>query len=97
MRLRWSLARVLYVSGDNAVRGLLSWDVHERSEAELDKRLFPHAFIFTLTTLTPVYKGRVIQQPGLNPSSHVSPSSSSKPFSRNGAWSHFKGRVPSMG
>jgi len=39
MCLRWGLARVLRVSGGNAVRGLLSWDMYvEWSEAELRKR-----------------------------------------------------------
>jgi hypothetical protein len=38
MCLRWGLARVLRVSGGNAVRGLLSWDTCvEWSEAELSK------------------------------------------------------------
>ena len=42
MCLRWGLARVLHVSGGNAVRGLLSWDMYvEWSEAELCKRLSP--------------------------------------------------------
>jgi hypothetical protein len=42
MCLRWGLARVFRVSGGNAVRGLLSWDMYvEWSEAELGKRLPP--------------------------------------------------------
>jgi len=40
MCLGWGLARVLRVSGGNAMRGLLSWDTYvEWSEAELRKRL----------------------------------------------------------
>ena len=36
MCLRWGLARILCVSGGNAMRGLLSWDAYvEWSEAEL--------------------------------------------------------------
>src|SRR5260221_9270068 len=42
MCLRWGLARVLRVSGGNAVRGLLSWEMYvEWSEAELRNRLSP--------------------------------------------------------
>jgi hypothetical protein len=41
MCLRWGLARILRVSGGNAVRGLLSWDAYvEWSEAELGKQNF---------------------------------------------------------
>ena len=41
MCLRWGLARVLRVSGGNAVRGLLCWDAYvEWSEAELGRRFF---------------------------------------------------------
>jgi len=38
MFLRWGLARVMRVSGLNAVRGLLSWDMYvEWSESELSE------------------------------------------------------------
>ena len=38
MCLRWGLARVLRVSGGNAVRGFISWDMYvEWSEAEVGK------------------------------------------------------------
>jgi hypothetical protein len=37
----WGLVHILRVSGDNAVRGLLSWDAYvEWSEAELGKQIF---------------------------------------------------------
>jgi len=42
MCLRRGRARVLHVSGGNAVRGFLSWDMYvKRSEAEPGKRLSP--------------------------------------------------------
>lgn len=47
--LRWGLARVLRVSGGNAVHGLISWDMYvEWSESELCKHFFsPSALSFT--------------------------------------------------
>jgi hypothetical protein len=48
MCLRWGLARVMRVSGGNAVRGLISWDMYvEWSEAELRKQIFSAFFFFT--------------------------------------------------
>jgi hypothetical protein len=41
MCLRWGLARVLRVSGGNAVHGLISWDMYvEWSESELCGQFF---------------------------------------------------------
>jgi hypothetical protein len=41
MCLRWGLARVLRVSGGNAVHGLISWDMYvEWSESEVCKQFF---------------------------------------------------------
>jgi len=58
MCLRWGLARVLRVSGGNAVRGLLSWDMYvEWSEAELGKRHSPSRLIHTI--LIPVHSPRL--------------------------------------
>jgi len=46
MCLRWGLARVMRVSGGNAVRGLISWDMYvEWSEAELRKQ-FSRIFFY---------------------------------------------------
>lgn len=39
---RWGLARALHVSGENAIRGLLSCDMYIKwTEAELGRRLSP--------------------------------------------------------
>jgi hypothetical protein len=49
MCLRWGLARVMRVSGGNAVRGLISWDMYvEWSEAELRKQFSLHFLLPTI-------------------------------------------------
>jgi hypothetical protein len=61
MCLRWGLARILCVSGGNAMRGLLSLDVYvEWSEAELGEQLFLPRF-FTL--LIPFHSTRLSRNP----------------------------------
>jgi Domain of unknown function (DUF1708) len=58
MCLRWGLARVLRVSGGNAVRGLLSWDAYvEWSEAELGNRFSSPRL--QLAMLTPLFSPRL--------------------------------------
>jgi hypothetical protein len=70
MCLRWGLVRVLRVSGGNAVRGLLSWDMCvEWSDAKLGKPLFPRRL--QIQNVDSSLQSKIIQQPILKSSSHI--------------------------
>ena len=67
MCLRWGLARILRVSGGNAVRGLLSWDAYvEWSEAELGEKLF----LPRICNSDSLSQCKTIRRPTLKHSSH---------------------------
>jgi len=64
MCLRWGLAQVLRVSGGNAVRGLLSWDMYvEWSEPELGKRLSPPPSRLHTHNVDPRFQSRLSSNP----------------------------------
>jgi len=67
MCLCWGRARILRVSGGNAMRGLLSWDVYvEWSEAELGEQLFPPR----ICNADSLLQYKTIWRPTLKHSSH---------------------------
>jgi hypothetical protein len=67
MYLRWGIARILRVSGGNAVRGLLSWVAYvEWSEAELGKQ----NFLPRLCNPDSLSQYKTIPRPTLKHSSH---------------------------
>ena len=63
MGRRWGLARVLRVSGGNAVHGLISWDMYvEWSESELCMFFFLRIVVYLVILIT-IYSPRLSYDP----------------------------------